>query len=380
MFYLKTKNHTNVPIRNSKKQLDNTDFLSDCFYYEEVSELTTSGGWGVDFVRKQAFLDKQARKILQVPFHYKASLKDAYRFYLSHEIDKATQLFIKCSNGKSFTTEIQMVTYVGKVFYARAQGKAVRNEKGEVIGIRGVFQNIELEKKDDSKLKESLKLIEGHNKWLYNLAHIVSHNLKAQVSNLQLTSTLIETEKLTEDQEDLMANFKKIGNNLDCTLKHLNIIKTLQHVDKDLKILIIQHVYNDVIAKVRQSKYYNSAIFYTEFSEVEKVKYIPMYLKNILYNLIINAIKNKHPERDCEVSVFTYEENNKKHLVVKDNGVGLDQSKIEYLLSRTHETFVYGEDKPGLGIFLIKSQVEAMGGQFFIESKLDKSAKFTVQF
>lgn len=375
---LKRRSYRNI-LTSRKPASNSTDFLHDSFRYDEISELTISGGWGVDFIKKQSYLDKQARKILKVPLDYIPSLKDGYRFYAPDEMERATDLYNSCALGNSFKTEIKMRTYEGTVFYARAQGKAIKNEKGNIIGIRGVFQNIEVEKKQTLRLQESLKFIDGHNKWLHQLAHIVSRNLNAQICNLQLTSRLIDLENLTEDQEELMSNIKSINNNLECTLRHLNTIATLQSVDKESKLLSIQNVYNEVVTKIKESIYYQRAIFYTEFSEVEVIKYIPTYLKNILTHLIINALKNKHPEREIEINVFTYEEYGNKYLVVKDNGIGLSQQKREYLMSRTYKTYSYGEDKPGLGIFLIKSQVEAIGGSLLIESKEGKGAKFTVQ-
>lgn len=355
------------------------NFLCDSFKYNEISNVTASGCWGVDFIRKESHLDQQARKLLQIPYHYFPSLKDGHRFFDIKHIEKAAILFNACKEGKPFKTEIRMKNFHGKSFWARAQGKAVKNEKGEIIGMRGVFQNIEAEKKQESRLEKSIKYTEKNNKWLHQLSHIVSHNLHAQVCNLQLTSKLMDVETLTKDQEELVTNIKRISSNLESTLVYLNTIATLHSTKKESKYVIINHIYQEVVEKIKKSDFYQRAIFYTEFSEVEIIKYNPTYLKNILSNLIINALKNKHSERECEINVFTYEENQKTYLVVKDNGIGLSQRKIDYLLSRTTSNYSYDEDESGLGIFLIKSQVEAMGGKVFIESKLGKETKFTVQ-
>jgi hypothetical protein len=91
-----------------------------------------------------------------------------------------------------------------------------------------VFQSIDDEKKKKLQIEASLDIIEGHNKRLYNFAHIVSHNLRSHVSNLQLTTALFETNNLNQDQKELFDNFSKIATNLDVTLKHLNEIVTLQ--------------------------------------------------------------------------------------------------------------------------------------------------------
>ncbi|MFT5890076.1 MAG: hypothetical protein ACI9Y7_000164 [Dokdonia sp.] len=91
-----------------------------------------------------------------------------------------------------------------------------------------MFQSIDDEKKKKLQIEASLDIIEGHNKRLYNFAHIVSHNLRSHVSNLQLTTALFETNNLNQDQKELFDNFSKIATNLDVTLKHLNEIVTLQ--------------------------------------------------------------------------------------------------------------------------------------------------------
>lgn len=379
-YYMLLKRRNRFSVFTSKKDTSSyLNFLCDSFRYNEISNATASGYWGVDFINKKSHLDSQARKLLNIPPDYPVSLKNGHRFFDLQDLEKASTLFNVCSQGKSFKTEIRMKTFQGKTFYARAQGKAIKNESGEIIGIRGVFQNIEAEKKQELKLLKSLKYTEEHNKWLYQLSHIVSHNLHAQVCNLQLTSKLMDVETLTKDQEELVTNIKSISHNLECTLAHLTTIATLHSVDKQSKYIVIKDIYQEVLQEIKKSNFRQRALYYTEFSEVEFVKYIPAYLKNILSHLILNALKNKHPERECEINVFTYEENREKFLVVKDNGVGLSQDKIDYLLSKTHTVHAYVEDEYGLGIFLIKSQIEAMGGSLVIESKLGKGAKFTVQ-
>lgn len=355
-------------------------FAIDNFYYEEISNLTQAGGWSVDFVNKKSYFDKQARRILKVPDTYVPTLNQSYLFYAEEHMQKATNLFFACAQGDSFSEEIKMVTYTKEIFWAKAHGKPVKNEKGEVIGIRGVFQSIDQEKKKELQIEASLDIIEGHNKRLYNFAHIVSHNLRSHVSNLQLTTALFCTKNLDQDQKELFDNFSEIATNLDVTLKHLNEIVTLQtNVNKAKETVNIEEVYKRVIDSIRQISIQNRVIYYTEFSEVEEFPYVSAYLESILHNLITNAIKYKHPDRDPEINIFTYEENNKSYLVVKDNGIGIDLEKHGNQLFQMYKTFHKNEDANGLGLFLTKSQVESLGGKITVESTVGKGSKFTVQ-
>jgi signal transduction histidine kinase len=375
-FRKKRKNLLNTPVKLPNRDL----FKMDDFYYEEISSLTGAGGWSIDFKNKKSFFDKQARRILEVPADFVPSLKEGYRFYAKEHMELATKLFFDCAQGIPFHQEIKMITHTNKLFWAKAHGKPLLDENNEIIGIRGVFQNIEIEKNKEIKLLQSLDIIEGHNKRLYNFAHIVSHNLRSHVSNLQLSTALFETDGLDKDNLDLFDNFKEIGENLDVTLKHLNEIVTIQSgTNKELVSVRFETVFETVKASIKQLILQSKAIIYTEFSEVEEIDYLPAYMESIMLNLLTNSIKYKHSDRNPEINIFTYTEEDKVFLGVKDNGIGIDLEKYGDQVFKMYKTFNNNKDAQGLGLFLIKSQVESLGGKIFVESKLGKFTKFTMQ-
>ncbi len=354
-------------------------FSIDKFYYQEISALTEAGGWSVDFKNKTSHFDDQARIILDVPKDYVPTLKSGYKFYAEEHLDLATDFFFGCAEGKPFSTEIKMKTYNGEIFWAKAKGKPLRDKTGEIIGIRGVFRKIEKQKQREEKLEQSLKLIEGHNSRLYDFAHIISHNLRSQVSNLQMCSALMDRSNLTEDQIELIDNFEKIGKSLDETLQHLNKIVSVHNISNtQLEPVTIKDVYDRVVTGLSQDIRTKKAVMYTDFSEVEEVMYIEAYLESILQNLITNALRYKHPDRDPEIAVFTYEENEKKYLVVRDNGLGINLEKHGKDLFKLYKTFHGNKDALGLGLFLTRNEVQAMGGDITVESKIGKGSKFIV--
>lgn len=368
-----------TPLIHSEPMEKSDHFSIDKFYYREITELTEAGGWSIDFKNKKSFFDAQARNILNVPEDYKPTLKTGYKFYAEEHMEKATGLFFECAQGNSFSTEIKMKTFDGEVFWAKAKGKPLKDETGEVIGIRGVFQNIHKTKLYEEQLEQSIKVIESHNSRLYDFAHIISHNLRSQVSNLQMSAALFDTLNLSQEQQELLQNFQKIGGSLDETLKHLNkIVSVHSAVTKTRETVVIQDVYNRVVSGLSQSIRENKAVIYTDFSEVEDVEYIEAYLESILQNLITNALRYKHPDRDPEISVFTFEDNGKKHLLVRDNGLGIDLEKHGDDLFKLYKTFHGNKDALGLGLFLTRNEIEAMGGDITVESKVDKGSKFIV--
>jgi signal transduction histidine kinase len=375
---LSLKGKKNAAVENNTAST--SDYFSmDNFYYRQISELTGAGGWSVDFKNKKSFFDEQARNILNVPKDYKPTLNTGFNFYAEEHMDKATALFFDCAQGKSFSTHVKMRTYDGEIFWAKASGRPLRDNDKEIIGIRGVFQNIHEEKLREEQLEQSFRLIQGHNSRLYDFAHIISHNLRSQVGNLQMSAALFDSSNLSADQNELLQNFTKIGKSLDITLKHLNKIVSVHSVaSKTRDSVVIDEVYKRVVAGLSQTIRENKVVMYTDFSEVEEIPYIEAYLESILQNLITNAIRYKHPERDPEISLYTYEENGKVHLLVKDNGLGIDLEKHGEELFKIYKTFHGNDDALGLGLFLTRNEVEAMGGEINVESKVGKGSKFIV--
>ena len=264
---MEIKNDTkqNSCVRSRENQLANLYFSPDNYYYEAVSNIAKAGSWSVDFINKRSFLDRQARKILKAPHHYTPTLREGHRFYADEHLQKAESLFIGCSTGRPFTAEIKMKTYTGEVFWARAQGKPIRNSRGEVTGIRGVFQNIDAEKNKEQGLEVTEHAITHNKKWLQDFSNVVVHALRTHISNLQLSLTLFEKNNLDKDQVSLFSNVESIGNQLDISLKHLDVLNTLQNSNQQFETVNIEETYKKVALKIVKSGIQQRSIFFTEF-------------------------------------------------------------------------------------------------------------------
>ena len=171
-----------------------------------------------------------------------------------------------------------------------------------------------------------------------------------------------------------------IASNLDTTLKHLNEVIIIQtNVDHKREKIVVEEYFDRVRSSIKQLLISSRTIIYTEFSEVEEIEYVPAYFESILLNLITNAIKYSHADRDPEIRVYTYEEEDYKFLVVEDNGIGIDLEKNGHKLFQMYNTLNDHSESTGLGLFITKNQVEAMGGKITVESKIDKGSKFSIQ-
>ena len=66
------------------------------------------------------------------------------------------------------------------------------------------------------------------------------------------------------------------------------------------------------------------------------------------------------------------------YLSVSDNGLGMDLKKMGHQLFGLYQTFHRQENAKGLGLYLTKMQIEALGGKISVASEIDKGTTLTV--
>ncbi len=358
------------------------DIAKDNFYYKETAQMTATGSWYVDFAKKKSYWDFETRRILEYPDDYVPSLKDSASYYAEDCQQLAADCFFNCAMaGTPFNTEIKMVSANKRVFWVRAIGKPVYNENKEIIGIRGVFQDIDDIKKKEISLQKSMSIIASQNSRLFNFAHIVSHNLRSHTSNLSLLVQLIEDINNPQEKIELVNEVKQISHSLNTTIEHLNEIVAIHtNKDQEKKSIKFQDALNLVISGIGQMIALSKTKIHSDFKALEEITYIPAYMESILLNLITNSIKYKHQDRDPIIEIKTYTKNNNKYLKITDNGRGIDMNLFKDKIFGMYKTFHYNKDAVGIGLFLTKNQVESLDGNISVESEVDKGTTFIIEF
>jgi signal transduction histidine kinase len=133
----------------------------------------------------------------------------------------------------------------------------------------------------------------------------------------------------------------------------------------------VKRVLND---KIKES----DCTIISDFS-VQTYYAIPAYIDSIFYNLISNAIKYRSLERNPEISITTLIENDSLVLLVKDNGLGMDTKKLKDKIFTLYQRFHHHVEGKGIGLFLVKTQVEALNGTIEISSKVNEGTTFTIR-
>jgi PAS domain S-box-containing protein len=247
--------------------------------------------------------------------------------------------------------------------------------------IRGIMIDVTRTKQVEQALNASLDLVTEQKKRLMNFSYIVSHNLRSHAANIKSIVGFIETADTDQEREEMVAMLRTVSNALNETMENLNDLVNIQtnvalHIEP---IYPRQYVVQTVKALSEQIES-KSVTVHNNIPDDAVLSYNPAYFDSIVLNFISNGIRYAHPGRIPVISVDWAQENGKKRLTVSDNGVGIDLEKYGDKLFGMYKTFHGNADAKGIGLFMTKSQIEAMGGTVSVESEPGKGTAFTVTF
>ncbi|WP_339661100.1 PAS domain S-box protein [uncultured Polaribacter sp.] len=246
---------------------------------------------------------------------------------------------------------------------------AIKDKNGEIIAFLGVGADI-------------TKLTEQNNQ-LANFAQIASHNLRAPVSNLTSLLDLYDICETPEEKEFTFSKFRTVISHLSDTLNTLiDAIKIREK--KEVKIEINPLSFSKILKKTEEiiseeiSK--SNAVITSNFSAIDTIEYNESYLESILINLISNSLKYSSPERTPKIEVTSAINKGKIELTITDNGLGIDLKKNGHKLFGLNQTFHRVKDSKGVGLYIVKNQIESLKGTIICTSEVDKGTTFTVTF
>lgn len=245
-------------------------------------------------------------------------------------------------------------------------------KENKTNGVIVTFVEITMRIKD---LKEQEKLISDHE----TLLDTISHDIKAPLSSLVLAIELFKTVSLN-NPASFQELLKIVENSL---LKMKNIILDLTDTRKqehkyktEEELLNFEHVLEDVRLTLNDTIIDSQAHIKSEIN-VSQITYNRRKLRSIVYNLVSNGIKYRHPDRKPEILIRTELDGKYIILSISDNGIGIDENKCDKIFSKYYriENEIEGS---GIGLYLINEIVKSSGGKILVESQKGIGSTFKV--
>ena len=269
------------------------------------------------------------------------------------------------------------------------------NKKGEIVWIRdiinfvfendvpvssrGIMIDITKTKQAENDLSSSLDLVTEQNKRLLNFSYIVSHNLRSHSSNIESITSLIEFSESEEETLEMVQLLKKVTQSLNDTMHNLNeVVNIKANINIVSEPLNLRQYSEEAIAILTEQIAIKDVQMINNIASDVIVVYNPAYMQSIFLNLISNAIRYCHPDRKPEITIDFYTEKDKKVLQISDNGIGIDLNKNGDKIFGMYKTFSTNSDSKGIGLFITKNQIDAMGGSIYVESEPNIGTTFKI--
>ena len=279
---------------------------------------------------------------------------------------------------------VEIISYKksNEEYFVRFSMIPIYNSENQVSHWISIQRDVTEEKNQEKEKEQLIRELTQNNKDLKQFSYITSHNLRAPLSNLIGLLNLIE-DTLNDNQElkELISGFSKSTHLLNETINDLAkvmIIKDNPSIQKEE--ILLNGIFENVFCQLNSQIELYKPIIKLDFEKAATLYVNKAYIESILMNLLTNSIKYKSENRKLKISIASSQVNDTVVLTFKDNGIGIDLERNKDKVFGLYQRFHNYPDSKGLGLYLVKSQVETMGGTIDIESEVNKGTIFTLIF
>ncbi|MFN3404276.1 MAG: 7TM diverse intracellular signaling domain-containing protein [Cytophagaceae bacterium] len=223
------------------------------------------------------------------------------------------------------------------------------------------------------KLSESYREILIKKSQLEQFTFVSAHSLRAPLATLLGLVNILDLDQIDSENLILVKNIQKTAHKLDDIIIDLNNILSLsQDCNLVYEEFYFESVFKSVCEMLSDKIDDNGVKFSHHISDSVRLYLVKSYVQNILYTLINNSLTHKAKYRIPEIEVKFFKSGNKVKLVVEDNGIGIDLTKYGDKIFGLYKRFNLNVPGKGLGLFIVKTQVELLGGAIKLESIPDQ--------
>ncbi|HAA13108.1 MAG TPA: hypothetical protein DCE41_16020 [Cytophagales bacterium] len=260
------------------------------------------------------------------------------------------------------------------------RNQELREQGMQLSQLKNNLENL-VEERTIELMKANQELAQ-QNSQLEQFAFITAHNLKAPISQFQGLLSILPPEHTFDDYtREVHDRMLRSADELKEVVDDLNLILDIKKgMGREFTpVNLIEHI-NKVEASLRPQANQNRITIQLPKEKKLFILGFSPYVHSIVHNLLHNAVKYSSNERNSWIKVGLSLGENIVELIVEDNGIGIDLDNARDKIFRLYQRFNTTHPGKGFGLFLVKTQVEAMGGNVSINSTLNQGTSVHVQF
>jgi signal transduction histidine kinase len=260
-----------------------------------------------------------------------------------------------------------------------AQNEELKQQREEILSINERLE--ELVVKRTEELHKTIDNLYVQNQNLEQFSYIVSHNIRSPIARIMGLLQLFDYQNINNSFNiQVLQYIDECANNLNNIIADLSeIISIRKNLEKNKEYVALQANAESILESLKSEIIQTNAKITIESKGIDTIFSIKAYLQSILYNLVSNALKYKSPLRTPQITIVFQQVKGNLEIIVRDNGIGIDLENIsEYQIFGLYKRVHNHVEGKGLGLYLVKTQVEALNGKIELTSTLGEGTTFTV--
>lgn len=255
-------------------------------------------------------------------------------------------------------------------------------EENTIIGF--IIAAIDITDKKLNEL-ERHKLITDlmqRNRDLEQFAYIVSHNLRAPVTNILGLTYLFKSDRFNASSlprviDGLIDSAKKLD---DVIIDLDETLRIRRQITDKFEWILFEDIIRDIL-KVKEAIIQEKKVMFSaDFSQVDRIYSVRPYLLNIFTQIIRNSIKFSRPNVQPEIRIWTEKRDQTIVIHCIDNGEGIDTDRYQDQLFGLYKRFNLQSEGRGVGLFMVKNQVETLNGTIELKSRVGEGTHIIICF
>jgi len=288
----------------------------------------------------------------------------------------------KVLDGENVSYETSLLNKDGstKWYYSRWLG--IKDHGNSTHGVIIAISDVTARKLADIERKKIANDLIVRNNALEQFSYIVSHNLRAPVANIIGIANILCQWGATQPEtvQQFTSALQTSTLSLDNVVKDLNgILRMTQKVKEANQIVYFQQLVEDIKTELAEAIHRNNVTIKTNFFDCIYAYSVKSHLYNIFYNLINNAVNFKSEARAPFIEIKSSITGKNLSLKFTDNGRGIDLNVFGNKIFGLYQRFDTSVEGKGMGLCIVKTLTESLGGSIVVNSAVNSGTAFTIQ-
>lgn len=291
-------------------------------------------------------------------------------------------------------TEVRQLVVEKELIEKELLNREIKDRKEEKLKLQKAVNERTLAlKKANESLEEKNTELENMNKELEAFTYISSHDLQEPVRKIQtFASRILEKENLnlSDSGKNYFRLMQEAAKRMQLLIRDLHAFSLISVAERKFEDVNLTDIIEDVKSELKDSIAQKNAVI--EIKEICEVSTIPFQFRQLMYNLISNALKFSRPDVPPLIAItgeiIKYdnlkvanlpEQEEYCHINITDNGIGFEKEFSEKIFEVFQK--LHGKDEyegTGIGLAIVKKIVDNHNGIITVKSKINKGSSFDI--